>query len=159
RYWYVDADAWAGGTNPETNASYADIVLDKRYRYKLPEPLYEMMTEAGASGSAFPSGSIYLWDSSTETIIEGLTFRVPSVNSAYGSLVSPRPTWVIQVEGNGLDSLFSTYASGLTTDDPADYQSRFALITVGNSAADAIQSLYRTLLTDTHSSGLLPRVR
>lgn len=160
RYWYADPATWNAPSNPEADANYSGLVKDKRYRYKLPQPLYNLISDANAAGTEFPSGSIYLWDNSSQTIVEGLTFKVPDANNAYPtSPVSPRPVWVIQVEGAGLDNLFSGFTSSLSTDNPADYQSRFALITVGASVAEIIERLRHSLFEDHNKVGIQPRLR
>lgn len=160
RYWYADPATWNAPSNPEGDANYSGLVKDKRYRYKLPQPLYNLISDANAAGTEFPSGSIYLWDNSSQTIVEGLTFKVPDANNAYPtSPVSPRPVWVIQVEGAGLDNLFSGFTSSLSTDNPADYQSRFALITVGASVAEIIERLRHSLFEDHNKVGIQPRLR
>lgn len=106
------------------------------YRYSLPSQLRGL-----AAGSTYPSGFLYLWDQTRGTIVEGVTYRVPSDrNRAY----------VIHVTGTDLDNLFAP-AGIITTDDmPASYTSRFKLIIVGTSVASSLSALWQRFLDHRH---------
>jgi hypothetical protein len=122
----------------------AGITLNRFYRYTLSEPVVGMFTSPVA-GTTIPSGQLYLWDNTTDTIIEGVTFKVPDVSPNLASLGAAQKPFMIQAEGSTLDALFSGYTSAMTTDAEADYQSRFAIICVGSSLASAVNELRKEL--------------
>lgn len=137
----------------------ATISSNKFYRYTLPQVVLGMFTSPVA-GTVIPSGSLYLWDTVTNTIVEGVTFKVPSITPTLGGVTGQQP-FILQVDGASLDQVFNgpngNFTSSMTTDVPADYMSRFALICVGQSLADAVSQLRKDLTEGDASVG--PRKR
>jgi hypothetical protein len=125
----------------------ATISSNKFYRYTLPQVVLGMFTSPVA-GTTIPSGSLYLWDTVTNTIVEGVTFKVPSVTPTLVGVASQQP-FILQVDGVSLDQVFNgpngNFTSSMTTDVPADYMSRFAIICVGQSLASAVSLLKKDL--------------
>lgn len=129
-----------------TTAGYAftaGISNARFYRYSLPEVAMGMFI-APTAGTTIPSGTLYLWDTVTNTIIDGVTFRIPDAPMA---LFAAQVPWVIQAEGATLDQVFSGFASSASSETAADYTlgARFALIGVGSSIAEAISQLRKEL--------------
>ena len=154
RYWYTDVSNWTNPVDITADASSLAIATAKRYRHRLPELLDTTVT-SGALGTQLPTGSLYLWDETNNTILEGITYRVPETDVAYTG--GSRPGWVIQIEGAILDNLLEgVYDSTLLTDDPADYIQRFSLITVGEGVSEKTETLSKVLITG-GSLGILPR--
>lgn len=150
-FWYpLDTD-WLYPADVTANANHFFYASAKRYRYRLPTPIYDAIV-AGPTGTTLPSNSLYLWDGSTKTIVEGLTFKVPENDAwAYGGAISPRPVWVIQVEGAQLDELLNGVDSSATTDDPPDYDADFALIAAGEGVAQKLNQLSELMIDDGHN--------
>lgn len=164
-YWYIapgtDTNSWDDPGQPKNatirlDANRFSFVQSARYRFQLSELLEDFIVN-GAAGASLPSGALYLWDNTNKTTIEGLTFRIPEANDLYGASWGSRPGWVIQVEGSTLDSIFSGFTSTDNTDDPADYKSRFSMITAGNSLASAIDNIRYHQLTQLHNPSCLSK--
>jgi hypothetical protein len=129
---------------PTSGYSFTSGVSDTVfYRYSLPQPVLEMFNTPVA-GTLIPSGTIYLWDTTSNTIIEGVTLKIPESPM---TLFSSQVPWVIQAEGSTLDALFSGYTSSSSSEADTDYKSRFAVICVGSSLAEAVNEL-RTELAE-----------
>jgi hypothetical protein len=135
--------------------SFTSGISDSRfYRYALPE-LVQGLFVTPVAGTTIPSGTIYLWDNSTDTIIEGVTFKVPE---AAMTLFGTQVPWVIQASGATLDSLFSGLTSSASTESSSDYQNRFSLICIGNSVAQAISQIREELTEGSYSTGLKRKI-
>jgi hypothetical protein len=137
----------------------ATISSNKFYRYTLSQVVMDLFTSSVA-GTIIPSGTLYLWDTVTDTVVEGITFKVPSVTPTLGGVSGQQP-FILQADGASLDQVFNgpngDFTSLMTTDVPADYQSRFALICVGQSLAASVNQLKKDL---TEGSNILgPRKR
>lgn len=158
RYWYTNSSNWTNPADITTDAGSFAIATARRYRHKLPDLIYTLVT-TGALGATIPSGSMFLWDNTQNTILEGLTFKVPEQDVAYGGGL--RPGWVIQVEGATLDNLLASgtdYTSTLNTDNPSDYKQRFSIITTGESVAKKGHAFSTELISQTLSLGIQPRL-
>lgn len=112
----------------------ASITNANHYRYNFPNEI----TSVGGSGDTLPGGFIYIWDETTGTIIEGGTFFVPGAAGDRKFKVRATGTNLITVFG-------STIGNGIVTNDttqiPADYISRFKIITVGASLSKVLSYL------------------
>jgi hypothetical protein len=164
-YWYMtpgtDTGHWDTSSPAKTtpivgDSRRIDLVQDPRYRYQLPEILHDEIV-SGAAGASLPSGSLFLWDTTEKTVIEGVTFRVPELDDLYNAAWTTRPGWVIQIEGADLDNIFSGFTSTDDTDDPADYKSRFGVIAVGNSVSAAIDRIRYHQLTQRNTVDCLAK--
>lgn len=151
RYWYISSSNW--GTQGTLAGNSLALASSKRYRHVLPEVIDTLVT-GGALGATIPSGSLFLWDNTNNTIIEGITFRVPEADTIYGG---GRAGWVIQAEASILDNLFSGLDSLITVDDPVDYKQRFSIITVGEGAAEKARTLATELVTQNSGLGVQSR--
>lgn len=158
RYWYSTAGDWDSPVDIAADANHLAIAAEKAYRHRLPDYLYDIVT-TGSLGQQLPTGSIYLWDNAQQTIVEGITFKVPEIDSAYGGGL--RPGWVLQVEGSILDSLLGGVAgtSSIDTDDPSDYSAEnYSVIAVGESVAGRLSSLSDLAITDDNSTDVAQRI-
>lgn len=112
----------------------ASITNANHYRYNFPTEI----TSIGGSGDTLPGGFIYIWDETTGTILDGATFFVPGT-------IGHRK-FKIRATGTNLIAVFgATIGNGIVTDDttqiPADYISRFKIITVGASLSKVLSYL------------------
>lgn len=117
----------------------AGLTDEPYYRYSLPRIIKDMFI-APVAGTIIPSGTLYLWNNSTQTIVEGVTFKIPET----AITVLGQVPFVIQVEGSLLDGLFSGLTSTFTTladDAPVSYRSEYSIIAAGQSLAGAINKL------------------
>lgn len=161
--YYLSTASWVTGTiNWSSPTSLQALARVADYRM-------EFLPELTAFILAQPAGTtlsgIMLWDNSLQAPVPGVTFRIPDDNSLpYGGTVTPRPSWVIQVEGNTLSALFSGQTSAATTDNPADYRSRFSLVCVGQSTAHLLNRAWNkdrdvmshAAMQDVSMSGVYP---
>ena len=123
----------------------------------LPSEIIQNMFISPTAGQVIPEGLIHLWDNSTDTLVEGLTFRVPE-NPIGAPLSSGQVPWILQVEGLSLDGLFSGYTSSQVLETSAHYQSRFSLLTVGQSLAESIFKIKEILLENNTNIGPTKRL-
>ncbi len=130
------------------------------YRYMLPEEIRGRLLDSSATGEQLPDNFLYLWDNDTNSIVQGVTFRVPEAGpTVYGGTVTPRARWVIQVTGANLDALLDSYdVADISLDDPDDYVSRFSLVTVGQSLAKSVDGLKTEALSHSHAAGQGSRI-
>lgn len=146
RYWGPVASGYSFNSTISSN---------RFYRHSLPQ-LAQSLFVTPVAGTAIPTGVLYLWDTTTNTIIEGVTFRVPSVAPTLGGVTGQQP-FILQAEGVTLDQVFNgsngNFTSSMTTDVPADYMSRFALICVGQSIADTVDKLKQELTEGNRAVG------
>jgi hypothetical protein len=134
--------------------SYTAGVSDSRlYRYSLPQIVLDMF-DSPIAGQVIPNGLIHLWNTDTDTIVEGLTFRIPESPITF---VGSQVPWVIQVEGSTLDATFTGYTSAAASEAHAHYQGDFALICAGQSIATEISHLRDQLTGGSHSVGMQKR--
>lgn len=126
-------------------ASNASITNANHYRYNFPN---EIVT-VGVSGDAIPTGFIYLWDETTGTIIDGATFFVPGAIGDRKFKIRATGTNLVAVFGNAI-------GNGIITDDttqlPADYISRFKIITVGASLSKTLSYLNKNFWNHKHKT-------
>lgn len=135
--------------------SYTSGVSDLRlYRYALPEIVLDMF-DTPVAGEQIPNGLLYLWDNDNETIVEGVTFKVPEVAASF---VGAQVPWIIQAEGATLDSLFSGLTSSGASETSSHYQSRFAIICVGQSVVQAVHALRSELANGSRTVGFSNRI-
>lgn len=146
RYWGPSATGFT---------SEATIRASRFYRYTLGKIITDMFTSP-TSGATIPAGTVYLWDNDTDSIVEGLTFKVPETPLSFFS-ASQLP-FIIQVEGVGLDSLFSGETSSNSSEAESHYRPRFSLITVGQSLAESIQKLRRQLTEGNWATAYASRI-
>lgn len=136
------------------------ISQQHQYRYSLPEEISDLLTDSGTTGTSLPEGFLHLWDNTTQTIVEGVSFRVPETNPAYSSGISPRPRWVLQIQGANLDELLTSYHTAtIATDAAAHYQNRFSLITVGQSLSKTVGYLREQSNKHAHDVGAQSRIK
>lgn len=141
---------------PSTTAySFTSGVSDARlYRY-IPSQIVSDIFGSQAAGTTIPAGLLYLYDNTNTAIVDGVTFKIPDVPITLYGVQEP---WVLQVEGNGLDSLFTGLTSSASTEAVADYQSRFAIVSVGDSVANAVHKLRQELTGGSYTKGMKNRI-
>lgn len=145
RYW---------GPSPTGYAFTSGVSNARVYRYLLPQ-IASTLFLSPVAGTLIPTGVVYLWDNTTETIVEGLTYKVPDLPL---TLFGTQVPWVIQVEGVGLDELFSGYTSVNNAEAPSHYQNRFSLIGVGQSLAQAVEALREELIENSAATSFSKRI-
>lgn len=140
-------------SNPDGSATklmFQDASVDAsltnggHYRYNLPKEISGL-----AAGTLLPDGFLYIWDELKGTIVEGVSYLVPS-NTAHA-------TFKLRVTGADLVNVFgSTVGNGIITSDSTqlvtDYISRFKFITVGNSVSKNVLSLSRDFWNHSHKN-------
>ncbi len=141
---------------PSTSGySYTSGISDSVfYRHSFPAIVRDMFVSPVA-GQTIPAGLIYLWDTTAETIVEGVTFKIPESPMA---LFGGQKSFVIQAEGATLDRIFNGLTSSDSTEAAADYQSEFRFITAGVSLVQAIQDLRNLVLGSFSSTTYFPQV-
>lgn len=128
----------------QDSAANASIANADHYRYNLPDEI----TLNGSANDVLPFGFLYIWDETTGTIIEGMTSFVPGNTNDR--------KFKFRATGANLVVIFGeTIGNGIVTDDttqiPADYKSRFKVITTGSSLAKTIAYTTRNLWNHTHT--------
>ncbi len=165
KYYFTTQTGWAALDAAEK----LSLSTMHEYRYTLPSEIAARMLDSGSSGEQLPGGMLYLWDNDLDSIVDGVTFRVPEVSADPYPLAtfSVRPRWVMQIQGATLDALLADYhttasdvsgAEGLPTSG-GDYKKRFSLVTVGESVAKSLDTLRTEALTHTHAAGMGDRVK
>jgi len=120
------------------------------YRYSLPK----LLVDKWSASMIIPQGMLYLWDSNSGTILEGLTFT-----AAANTL---EKTYKLVVSGTSLDNyLTSTSGSSVYTDErlklathlKEEYPSGgLKLITLGCSLSVALSELIKSFFDHNHGS-------
>jgi hypothetical protein len=131
-----------------TNYSYfwsdtanAPSVSHPHYRYILPTVLgYSGLT----AGSRLPDGFIRLFNRSTGSVIDNITFYKPSA-SPYSTY-----TFCVEMVVGGDTTNIDAVVSASGTDVVADYANDFCLITAGTSIAERLNNLEKILLSHNH---------
>lgn len=146
---FTDSLGSYGNLPPETDnvgsgkywhsATASTVDTSSKYRYILPVTLRKLSSEA-----AIPEGFVYIWDTSKNTIIEGLSFKYIDAFTLWctdKSVAEFDEAYSLTDEGQGLKS---------STDYLSLYKTRFLLITVGNSLADVVDGLLTSFTNHTH---------
>lgn len=115
-----------------------DASSQAHYRYNFPEVLQGL-----SANDVIPAGFLYLWDETTGTIVEGVTFRSPD---------GAATEYVVQCTGADLATLFSGSITDQADEDPASYVSRFKIIVVGTSLAEFANALHQKFHNHTHNN-------
>lgn len=115
----------------------------EHYHYSLPKEIRPQLTNFPA-GTALPDGFLYLYDLSTKTIVENITFKIPTDVSFAGL------NWVLEVSSSTYD--FSPKVTGSETE--GSYSStQLAIITNGAPVARQLQRLTSAFLNHGHDQG------
>lgn len=131
-------------------------ISDRRlYRYSPPQIIIDMFDGSGAAGDTIPGGLLYLWDDTNETVVEGVTFKIPTVPLGVWGAQFP---FILQLEGPTLDGVFDGLTSSSATDAVLDYKGRYSLICVGSSISEAIFDLRKELSRGNHATGAKRRI-
>lgn len=111
----------------------------EHYRYSLPEELVTGWAGIG-SGDRLPDGYMYLWNQSTNTVVEDAVF--------FKATDLPTQKYRVRVEAPSLD------LGALATADEtaASYSSGYSLITCGASLASAVWELKTQFLSHSHNN-------
>ncbi len=128
----------------QDGGSNAALTNGVHYRYNLPNEI-----TGGAANSQLPTGFLYLWDEEFGTVVESAVYYTPA-NTAHSK-------FKFRMVGADLENVFGdAIGNGIITDDdtqiPADYITRFKVITVGTSLAKAVSNLISFFADHTHSN-------
>lgn len=131
---WLDNSATDSGANKklwQTASGTADAYSDAYWRYQLPHELGDAWSSI-ALGGRLPDGVLYLWDTTSNTILEDVVFRRPAAPHT-------GETYILQIESATYESDFSTAAT--VTDKVEDYDaSQYVLITAGAQVSDSMRS-------------------
>lgn len=126
-----------------------DAASDAHYRYKFPKEIQDII-DLGATAS-LPDNFMYLVDTSTGTIIEGIAFSVDPTAPAY----------VVKATGSALNDIVAADLTLVTLkadQTSSAYKSRFKIQFPGNSLARAYAGLSKLYFNHSHigADGSLP---
>lgn len=132
------ADNEANSITPYKLWQYSTVALaDIHYRYPLPQELSEVI-DGLAEGTALPDGFLYLWDQTTNTVVEDAVFKKSSLGD-----------WIFEISSTSAD-----LASKVTANEnQSSYNSsNYSIIVAGNPIARSIYALYKTIYNSTHNN-------
>lgn len=121
-------------------SSAVNALEDQHYRYSLPKELRDATI---AAGGEYPSGFLFLWDRTSDTLIDGLIFKKPSTKY----LTQP---WILEVESATTD--LSVYVCTPNDESEAAYSDKeLVLITCGAPLSRVLWTTLTAFLRHDHA--------
>jgi hypothetical protein len=123
--------------------SSVDALNDEHYRYSLPKEFKEYLEGVPVAGTELPQGYLYLFDLTSNTIIEDVRFYVSD-----GTHTGKK--WVLKVSSDTFD--FLTVKTD--TEAEGDYNSNLILIAPGASVTRSIWQLASAFYSHKHDKSV-----